>query len=138
MQLPCELTGAKQNPLACCSLWGHRESDTTKQLSNDKQNPFKQELPELVTWSREHQTFQMSEKQHGLPCWGTARTCWTDSCSAEDTEAQKGQVSVQSHAASNWHSSESVGLQRPHSKPGVHLHPDRLGSFTSADSDLGA
>ena len=50
----------------------------------------------------------------------------------------EGQVSVQSHAASNWHSSESAGLQGPHSKPGVHLRPDHLGSFTRADSDLGA
>ena len=28
--------GEGQGSLACCSLWGHKESDMTEQLNNDK------------------------------------------------------------------------------------------------------
>ena len=28
--------GEGQGSLACCSPWGHKESDTTEQLNNDK------------------------------------------------------------------------------------------------------
>ena len=31
--------GDGQGGLACCSSWGHKESDTTQQLNNNK-NPF--------------------------------------------------------------------------------------------------
>ena len=141
MQLPCESTAAKQNPLAHCSLWGCKESDTIEQLnSNKKQNPHKQELPLLVTWSHDHQTFIPDERETAWPILGEQHNLLDEQLLnwGQTPRPQKGQVRVQSYAAGKWPSSGSVGLQGPHSKPGVHLHPDHLGSFTSADSDLGA
>ena len=32
-----------QGGLACCSLWGHKESDTTEQLNNDNLFPYPKE-----------------------------------------------------------------------------------------------
>ena len=30
----------RQGSLACCSLWGHKESDTTERLNNNSNNPL--------------------------------------------------------------------------------------------------
>ena len=32
--------GKGQRSLACCSLWGHKESDMTEQLNNNKYQKF--------------------------------------------------------------------------------------------------
>ena len=34
--------GDEQGGLGCCSPWGHKESDTTKKLNNNKLNEFTQ------------------------------------------------------------------------------------------------
>ena len=37
-----------QGSLACCSPWGHKESDTTYQLNTDKKRHWREDIRELL------------------------------------------------------------------------------------------
>ena len=135
---PLWIDCSQTKPLGTLQSTGSLSAVTAESIT--WQNPHKQELPLLVTWSHDHQTFIPDERETARPILEEQHNLLDEQLLSwgQTPRPQKGQVSVQSHAAGKWPSSGSVGLQGPHSKPGVHLRPDHLGSFTSADSDLGA
>lgn len=122
---PLWIDWCQTKPLGMLQSIGSQRIGHNRATEN-KQNPHKQELPSRVTWSHEHQTFILDEwEQHVL--LGHSTNPLDGQLLSWGHRGPERQVSVHSHAASTWHSSESAGLQGPHSKPGVHLRPDHLG-----------
>ena len=47
--------GEGQGGLVCCSPWGHKESDTTRQLNNNKEKPSPKRCKNFVVFFRDLQ-----------------------------------------------------------------------------------